>query len=240
MKPPVISHSGGQRLDGLIYLHQISDPRMDYMAKKNLEIFSELCGQQNFTNVRIVTTDWGVVDEDEGNKREKALSKRYFKHLIDGGAKMFRHIQGRQSACSIVSELIQQPPVTLKIQEELNAGRALGNTSAGAVIMRAMEEMQKEHDMRMQTLKNDMDRESKDVRDQLEAERRELERQMAKVQDDRKRLEETSIVRQSHIGEKSRLNLPHGKKAGLCPHPLVTIMVVVLAAVGVLVKQAIT
>jgi len=141
-----------------------------------------------------------------------------------------------------VSELIQQPPVTLKIQEELNAGRALGNTSAGAVIMRAMEEMQKEHDMRMQTLKNDMDRESKDVRDQLEAERRELERQMAKVQDDRKRLEETSIVRQSHIGERSRLNLPHGKKAGLCPHPLVTIMVVlvVLAAVGVLVKQAIT
>jgi len=80
---------------------------------------------------------------------------------------MFRHIQGRQSACSIVSELIQQPPVTLKIQEELNAGRALGNTSAGAVIMRAMEEMQKEHDIRMQTLKNDMDQESKDVRDQL-------------------------------------------------------------------------
>jgi len=172
---------------------------MDYTAKKSLEIFSELCGERNFANVRIVTTDWDGVDENEGEARENALSKRYFKHLIDGGAKMFRHDGALDSAQSIVSGLIQRPPVTLKMQEELDTGRALGNTSAGAVIMREMKEMQKEHEMRMQALKDEMEQESKDVRDQLEAERRELVERMAQIQEDSKRLEETRMARESHI-----------------------------------------
>jgi len=167
---------------------------MDYTAKKSLEIFSELCGERKFANVRIVTTDWDGVDEYEGETREKALSERYFKHLIDGGAKMFRHDGALQSAQSIVSGLIEQSPVTLKMQEELGTGRALGNTSAGAVIMREMKEMQKEHEVRMQTLKDEMDRESKDMRDQLEAERRELVKRMAQIQEDSNRLEETRLA----------------------------------------------
>jgi len=179
-------------------MHRISEPRMDYTAKKSLEIFSELCGERNFANVRIVTTDWDGVDEYEGEAREKALSKRYFKHLIDGGAKMFRHDGALDSAQSIVSGLIEQPPVTLKMQEELDTGRALGNTSAGAVIMREMKEMQKEHEMRMQTLKDEMEQESKDVRDQLEAERQELVKRMAQIQEDSNRLEETRMARESH------------------------------------------
>ena len=99
--------------------------------------------------------------------------------------------RGLDSAQSIVSELIQQLPVTLKIQEELDAGRVLGDTSAGAVIMREMKEMQKEHEMRMRTLKDKIEQESKDMRSQLEEERRELVKQMARVQEDSKRLEET-------------------------------------------------
>ena len=179
---------------------------MDYMAKKGLEIFGELCGERNFANVRIVTTDWDGVDENEGETREKALSQRYFKHLIDGGAKMFRQDGKLKSARSIMSELVQQLPVTLKIQEELDAGRALGNTSAGAVIMKGM---QKE----WTDLKDEMGRESK-----------------AKVRDDWKRLQETNMVRQPRIGKSS---LEPGKKGGSCPNPLVTIVVVVIA-VGVL------
>jgi len=167
---------------------------MDYTAKKSLEIFSELCGERNFANVRIVTTDWDGVDEYEGEAREKALSKRYFNHLIDGGAKMFRHDGALDSAQSIVSGLIEQPPVTLKMQEELDTGRALGNTSAGAVVMREMKEMQKKHEVWMQTLKDEMEQESKDMRDHLEAEHRKLVKRMAQIQEDSKRLEETRLA----------------------------------------------
>jgi len=201
---------------------------MDYTAKKSLEIFSELCGERNFANVRILTTDWDGVDEYEGETREKALSKRYFKHLIDGGAEMFRHDGALESAQSVVSGLIQQPPVTLKIQEELDAGRMLGNTSAGAVIMK------KERI----DLKVEMGWEIKGTRDPLEAERR-----MANVLDDWERLQETSMV-QPHIGKKSPddlmepgehiLDAPHGRN-GL--YLVTAIVAVVIAAVGVLVKN---
>jgi len=160
---------------------------MDYMAKKSLEIFGELCGERNFANVRIVTTDWDGVDENEGETREKELSKKYFMHLIDGGAKMFRHDGELKSAQSIMSELIQQLPVMLKIQVELDGGSALGNTSAGAVIMKGMQR-------EWIDLKDEMGRESKD---------------MAKVENDWKRLQETNMVRQPR-------------------NPLVTIMIVIV------------
>ena len=202
---------------------------MDYTAKKSLEIFSELCGERNFANVRILTTDWDGVDEYEGETREKALSKIYFKHLIDGGAEMFRH-DGPESAQSIMSGLIQRPPVTLKIQEELNVSKVLGNTSAGAVIMKGMK--QERMDLKVEM-------ESKGTRDPLEA-----ERGMTKVRDDWKRLQETSMVQQPHIGKKSPedlmepgnhvLDAPHGKN-GL--YLVTTIVVVVVAAVGVLIKN---
>jgi len=169
---------------------------MDYMAKKSLEIFGDLCGERNFANVRIVTTDWDGVDENEGKP-----VKRHFRRGTSNILSM-----------AITSELVQQLPVTLKIQEELDAGRALGNTSAGAVIMKGL---QKE----WIDLKDEMGRESKD-----------------KVQDDWKRLQETNMVRQPRIGKSS---LEPGKKGGSCPNPLVTIVVVVIA-VGFLFQQATT
>jgi len=162
---------------------------MDYKAKKTLEIFSELCGDANFANVGIVTTHWSIVGRVDGENRENAFRKTYFKHLIDGGAKMFRHDGGAESAKSIVSEFVQKPAVTLKIQKELNAHRALADTSAGAVIMKEMKEMEKEHRKRMQDLKEEVERESEDMRAEFEAERRQLAEQIAQMQEDQHRLQ---------------------------------------------------
>jgi len=67
---------------------------------------------------------------------------------------------------------------------------------------------------------------------------------MAKVRDDWKRLQETSMVQQPHIGKRSPedlmepgnhvLDAPHGKN-GL--YLVTTIVVVAVAAVGVLIKN---
>ena len=162
---------------------------MDYSAKKTLVVFSELCGDANFANVGIVTTHWSVASKGEDEDRERVLRKTYFKHLIDGGAKMFRHDGGAESAKSIVSEFVHKPPVTLKIQEELNAHRALADTSAGGVIMKEMKEMEKEHKERMQDLKEEMAQESEVMRAELEAKRRQLEKQIAQIQEDQNRLQ---------------------------------------------------
>jgi len=60
------------------------------MAKKNLEIFGELCGQQNFTNVRIVTTDWTRATTPDSLLDEMDFGHFNFvvynsDHRIDGG-----------------------------------------------------------------------------------------------------------------------------------------------------------
>ena len=166
---------------------------MGGIAKKNLRMFRELCGEDNFKNVRIVTTNWKHVDDSEGNRREAALARGAFKPLIDGGAEMIRQDKGLESARLIISGLIKKTPVTLKIQAELSAGSTLGDTSAGAVIIEEMKELQKKHEKEMDELKKELE-EAVNTNDEqwkaeLAEERRKLEELMARAGQDRKILQ---------------------------------------------------
>jgi len=192
--------SGGRKLNGIIYLHRISDPRMGGTAKKNLRVFREICGDKNLGHVRIVTTNWNLVDEKQGNSRQVALAEGAFKPLTDARAKLCRHDKGLESALSIMSQLIHQEPVTMKVQEELNTGRSMGDTSAGAVIVEEMEEMKKKHNKELEELKKELEDASKandeELRTELSEERRKLEGMIARVEKDRKTLERTRAPRE--------------------------------------------
>jgi len=165
---------------------------MGATAKKNLRMFTQLCGENNFGNLRIVTTNWSHVDETEGNRREASLTKGAFKPLLDGGAVMRRQDKELESARQIINELKYKSPVTLKIQEELNAGKALGDTSAGAVIIEEMKELQKKHVKELEDLKNEMEEAMKANDDELQAEldeeRQKLEEMMARAEQDQRML----------------------------------------------------
>jgi len=60
--------SSGKKLNGIIYMHRISDPWTGRIAKKNLHMFKELCGEKMLTNVLIVTTNWSCIGEEEGDQ----------------------------------------------------------------------------------------------------------------------------------------------------------------------------
>ena len=62
---------------------------------------------------------WGEVSRDVGESREGELSSKFFKPVIDRGAKMFRHLNTAPSAQNIVRMVMKNPPVTLQIQREL-------------------------------------------------------------------------------------------------------------------------
>lgn len=184
--------SGGRSINGIIYLHRISDPRVGGAAKKNLRLFRELCGDDMLRNVRLVTTNWDSVGEKEGNSREAELASRIFKPLIDAGAKMVRHDRGPISAQSIMSTLVHQESATMKIQGELDAGIALGDTSAGAVIVEEMKELKRKHDEEMQDLLKELQEATmandEDLRAEIAEERRKLEELMTRAEQDEKRL----------------------------------------------------
>jgi hypothetical protein len=126
-------------------------------------------------------------------EREAALRNSVFKPLIDAGAQMFRQDKGEESAHFIMSTLIKdEKPMTLKIQKELKAGRSLGETSAGVVIIEEMAGMGKKHDETMDSLTKEMEeakRENNEVlRAEIAEERRKLEEMKARAEEDKKRL----------------------------------------------------
>ncbi|KAN0097942.1 hypothetical protein V8E55_002388, partial [Tylopilus felleus] len=184
-----------RKLNGIIYMHRISDPRVGGVSRKNLRMFHSLCGDANLKNVRIVTTNWDRVGKEEGDHREEALRIGAFKAILDAQAGMRRHLNTMESARAIMSELIPLKPVTMQIQKELEAGMTLGNTSAGTVLTAEMQEMQKKHNKELVELKRDIEEAAKAndlaLRAELAEEHRALEQKMTCAEEDRERLART-------------------------------------------------
>jgi len=172
-------------------------------AKKNLRVFREICGDKNLGHVRIVTTNWNQADEKQKNARQDALAKGAFEPLIKEGAELCRHDKGIESAQLIISQLIHQTPVKMKIHEELNEGRTLGDTSAGAMIIEEMKELKEKHDKEVEGLKKEMEEaviaNDEDLRAELAEEHRKLEEMMARAEEDRKTLEKTRTTRETQL-----------------------------------------
>ncbi|KAG9311529.1 P-loop containing nucleoside triphosphate hydrolase protein [Chiua virens] len=197
----------GIKLNGVVYMHRISDPRVGGASRKNLRLFRSLCGDKNLGNVRIVTTNWSRVSEEEGDRREADLKSNAFKALLDCGAQMRRHANTVESARKIMSELVPLPAMTMQIQEELREGKKLSETAAGKVVMEEMADAQKKHERELADLKKEMEvaAEAKDhaLRLELEEERQVLEDRMARANADRKRLDIALMGSERGRSEKS-------------------------------------
>jgi len=154
-----------KHLSGIIYLHRISDIRMEGSSVKNLRMFRELCGEKNFSNVILCTTMWDKVGEDEGQRREEELksTRTFWGSLIDRGAQVVRH-QGdlTASARNIAELLIQKDTIVLQLQEDLDRNDSLSNTSAGRVLTGEMENMKRKHEEEIEALREEMKASSSD------------------------------------------------------------------------------
>ena len=163
-------------------MHRISDSRTGGMAKKNLRMFKELCGEKTLANVVIVTTNWSRVGKEEGDNREDDLRKGFFRPLLEEGARMFRHDNSVKGALTILSSLLHEKGVTTKIAEELHKGKELVDTSAGAVLFAEIKAMEARHKEEMLGLMKDMSVKDAELKRRLEQERRELEWQLENLQ----------------------------------------------------------
>ena len=100
-----------------------------------------------------------------------------------------------------MSQLIHQTPIMMKIQEELNKGRTLGDTSAGAMIIGEMKELNEKHDKEVEELRKEMEEalmaNDEELRLELDEDRRKLEGMMARAEEDRKTLEKMRKPRET-------------------------------------------
>ncbi|RSL38835.1 hypothetical protein CEP54_016385 [Fusarium duplospermum] len=114
------SYSHGFQLSGIIYLHPISNPRMEGSARLSLRMFRKLVGDDSLSNVILSTTHWSRVSSEEGTRREADLQDKFWKDLLDKGATMMRHTGEHDSALALIDALINKPIVVLGLLYRLS------------------------------------------------------------------------------------------------------------------------
>ncbi|OCK99573.1 uncharacterized protein K441DRAFT_539515 [Cenococcum geophilum 1.58] len=131
----------GIELQGIIYLHRITDNRMQGSAFRYFQMFQRLCGEQAFGNVILLTTMWDQLpDEAVGYRREQELRKDYWDMMEEKGSHIAIFDGSHEMAESIVLRLLGKAKVTLDIQRELvDSNKPLGDTLAGRLVASSVE-----------------------------------------------------------------------------------------------------
>lgn len=98
------SYASNIKLNGIIYLHRITDDRLGGQAKSNLIMFKQLCGPDAFSNVILATTMWESVEPTIGAQREFELKTKqdYWGFMISKGSRVVRHMNTVESARQLV------------------------------------------------------------------------------------------------------------------------------------------
>ncbi|KAH0425956.1 hypothetical protein CcaCcLH18_10660 [Colletotrichum camelliae] len=120
---------------GIVYLHRITDVRMQGAAIKNLFMFKKLCGKDALPNVILATTMWEEVRENIGQRREEELraTPEYWGEMIRRDSRMVQHHNHYESARNLIHTLLDTTTqTTLAIQKEMvDEKKDLHDTSAG-------------------------------------------------------------------------------------------------------------
>ncbi|KAL1590965.1 hypothetical protein WHR41_00395 [Cladosporium halotolerans] len=135
------SYSNSIKLHGIIYLHRITDPRMQGSGMRNLHMFKRLCGDQNLANVVMATCQWERVLEADGVERERQLKEthNFWGYMVERGSKIHRHYNNRESALRLIDSLVSgntaRPKIVLDIQAQMvDEGKDLADTAAGQAV----------------------------------------------------------------------------------------------------------
>lgn len=126
------------KLDGFIYLHNISSNRFQGADRRSLRIFKKLCGPEWFKNIVLVTTFWEQTSEDLGKLREQTLlsTEDFWGWMSKKGCRVERHMNTAASAGKLIEAFAGQPVKNseklLEVQRDMSKnGKLVAETRAG-------------------------------------------------------------------------------------------------------------
>lgn len=179
------SYQEGTKLNGLIYLHRIIDPRMPGSAMSNLRMFRSLCGASNFKNVVLATSFWGQVGIAEGETRENELrtNSNYWGEMIAKGAKMMRMEENRTSNLDILMHIARNNgKILVEAQREMIAGKSILETTTALLVNEDVERWKREKEAELEEekkrLRQEMERKARRQREQLQREQARAQQQL--------------------------------------------------------------
>nr|POE77907.1 hypothetical protein CFP56_09550 [Quercus suber] len=126
----------GIPLRGVIYLHRITDPKMQGSALRNFELFQKICGESALGNVILLTTMWDKLkDRVEGLDRDQQLRTDFWNLMAAKGSYITSFDGSKEMAEGLVITLLTKEEVVLDIQKELKDEKLpLLATSAGRLL----------------------------------------------------------------------------------------------------------
>ena len=151
--PKMPRYDEDRKFSGILYLHNICDPKVGGSSQRNMTMFKKLCGPDSLKNVVVVTTFWDEIELLQGIESETELktNDKFFKELVEGKSKFVRSgkfppgeiPKGPEflSPISIVSELVALDPVFVEMQKELAEGKTVEETSAGAELYKELQQL---------------------------------------------------------------------------------------------------
>ena len=137
----------GIKLLGLIYLHDITAPRMRGSLRRELQMLKLIVGDQNYRHILLVTTKWGDKSRRrEYENRQFQLEENYWEDLMLGGAECHRFEGSADSARAIVSQLNSQADVVLALQKQMKNHTQFNQTKVGLYAEQSRSKIQEELD----------------------------------------------------------------------------------------------
>ena len=77
-------------------------------TRRNLDMFSQLCGDKALARVVLGTTNWGEVNELVGEMREQQLAKTFWNTMTASGSKLLRFDRTEGSAWAFLDAILDQ------------------------------------------------------------------------------------------------------------------------------------
>jgi hypothetical protein len=157
-------------------------------------MFQELCGQEAYKNVLLVTNMWKSEDDEVALAREQELREKdiFFKPILDNGAVLLRHMNDPGSALDIIRKLTVKDPVVLRIQSELEVANDITQTSAFAQLNRELMEQAERNRQELDTLRSELEEaaqaQDEETRMELQEEADKMEAELSRVQNESARL----------------------------------------------------
>lgn len=203
----------GMNLKGIIFLHRITDVRMQGTSMKTLQICRKICGIDALKNVILVTTRWNEVDRGLGARREEELRSEFWKFMLDFGSTMMRYHGDQGSAVAIVSQLLHKETVVLDLQREIvDQGKTLSDTAAGALVNDDIEKVKAKYENELRDLaqlRSDLMLDAANMRVQMQQEI-EMEKEKLELLQSQQMKQQAAL--QEPIGEQVRKDIDREKK----------------------------
>jgi hypothetical protein len=186
---------------------------MGGVAKRNLEMFQNMVGQDNMGNIKLVTTMWDCIGLEQGQVYLDELVRDFWNVMIMAGAQVDRCDDAAQDGKRIIQSILKTSPLTLQLQMEIEDGRQLQDTATGKFVMDQLDELQKKYEKEMKELREQLASTTSD-RDREAAIRSEYEEKLRKqgeAAEQARKLLETDVKKlQEEVEELKK------KKRGSC------------------------